>query len=56
MRHTRKFAYPPRRFLRLFTFEEAGYTGFGLDLALSAAGRRMATEAAANPAGTGGKF
>ena len=30
--------------------EEAGYTGFGLDLApLSAAGRRMATEAAANP-------
>ena len=30
--------------------EEAGYTGFGLDLApLSAAGRRMATEAADNP-------
>ncbi|MBZ2132636.1 histidine phosphatase family protein [Streptococcus gordonii] len=30
--------------------EEAGYTGFGLDLApLSVAGRRMATEAAANP-------
>ena len=30
--------------------EEAGYTGFGLDLApLSAAGRRMATEATANP-------
>ncbi len=30
--------------------EEAGYTGFGLDLApLSAAGRRMATEAASNP-------
>ena len=30
--------------------EEAGYTGFGLDLApLSATGRRMATEAAANP-------
>ena len=30
--------------------EEAGYTGFRLDLApLSAAGRRMATEAAANP-------
>ena len=30
--------------------EEAGYTGFGLDLApLSAAGRRMATEAAAHP-------
>ena len=30
--------------------EEVGYTGFGLDLApLSATGRRMATEAAANP-------
>ena len=30
--------------------EEAGYTGFRLDLApLSAAGRRMATEAASNP-------
>ena len=30
--------------------EEAGYTGFGLALApLSVAGRRMATEAAANP-------
>ena len=30
--------------------EEAGYTGFGLDLTpLSAAGRRMATEAASNP-------
>ena len=30
--------------------EEAGYTGFGLDLSpLSVAGRQMATEAAANP-------